>query len=542
MRALAPLLDDKRTEPAVVAVAEDGSVAVPLLGGHHGANAIARKIAEATGGIAAITTAGDLRLGVAFDDAPLGWRIANPELVKPVTAALLAGEDVELDCEACAADWLHGVRFAANGEWRVLITNRKGATNAHTLVVHPPVLVLGVGCERGTEPEELETLAISTLDEAGLALESVACIASIDLKADERAVQSLAAHLGVPLRFFSAADLEAEAPRLRTPSEIVFREVGCHGVAEGAALATVNTRGELVVPKVRSERATCAITCAISPIDPIQPAKNSNGHLAIIGIGPGTDNWRSPEASQALRTADTVIGYKLYLDQIADELVGKKRHDGTLGEEAKRTTLALELASTGRSVALISSGDAGIYALASLVFELIDKTDDDRWNQISIEVVPGISALQAAASRVGAPLGHDFCAISLSDLMTPQAIITKRLHAAAQGDFVVALYNPQSTQRRHLLGVAREILATARPPLTPVVVARNVGRENETVTVTTLDEFNVEAVDMTTLVLIGSSRTRTFQHGGRLWTYTPRGYSDANAAADAEQVNSEVIN
>lgn len=543
VRALAPLLNDKRNEPPVVAVAEDGSVAVPLLGGHHGANAIAKKIAAATGGTAAITTAGDLRLGVALDDAPPGWRIANPELVKPVTAALLAGEDVVLDCEACDAHWLGGIRFATNGKWRVLITNRKGATNAHTLVIHPPVLVLGVGCERGTDPEELETLAISTLDEAGLALESVACVASIDLKADEHAVQAIAARLGVPVRLFSATELEAEAPRLKTPSEIVFREVGCHGVAEGAALATVGSHGELIVPKTLAKRATCAVACAESPMDPIQPAGNSNGHLAIIGIGPGTDNWRSPEASLALRSADTVIGYKLYLDQIADELVGKKRHDGTLGEEAKRTNLALELAAAGRHVALVSSGDAGIYALASLVFELIDQANDDRWNKISIDVVPGISALQAAASRVGAPLGHDFCAISLSDLMTPQAIVTKRLHAAAQGDFVVAMYNPQSKRRRHLLGVARDILATARPGTTPVVIARNIGRKNENVTVTTLAEFDVEAVDMTTLVLIGSSHTRTFQHSGRSWTYTPRGYSDAKAAADkAKQASSEVIN
>ena len=542
VRALAPLLGDKKNEPPVVAVAEDGSVAVPVLGGHHGANAIARKIAEATSGIAAITTAGDIRLGVAFDDAPPGWQIANPELVKPVTAALLAGEDVELSCEACDAHWLQGIRFSESGKWRILITNRSGASNSHTLVIHPPVLVLGVGCERGIEPVELETLAISTLDEAGLSLESVACIASIDLKADELAVQALAVRLGVPARFFSAAELEAEAPRLKTPSEIVFREVGCHGVAEGAALATVSNQGDLVIPKVSSGRATCAIACANSPIEPIQRANNSNGNLAVIGIGPGANSWRSPEASQALRTADTVIGYKLYLDQIADELGGKEVHNGTLGAEAKRTNLALELAGGGRHVALVSSGDAGIYALASLVFELIDQANDDRWNKISIEVIPGISALQATASRVGAPLGHDFCAISLSDLMTSQTTITKRLHAAAQGDFVVALYNPQSQRRRHLLGVARDILATERPSATPVVVARNVGRENENVTITTLGEFNVEAVDMTTLVLIGSSRTRTFQHGGRLWTYTPRGYSDANAAVDAEQANSEASN
>ena len=542
VRALGPLLGDKINEPPVVAVAEDGSVAVPLIGGHHGANAIARKIAQATGGIAAITTAGDLRLGVALDEPPPGWRIANPDLVKPITAALPAGEDVGLDSEVCDVHWLDSIRFTESGKWRILITSRRHALTAHTLVIHPPVLVLGVGCERDIEPMELEALAISTLDEAGLAIESVACIASIDLKADEIAVQTLANRLGVPLKFYSAAELEAEAPRLKTPSEIVFCEVGCHGVSEGAALATVGNHGELVIPKVRSGRVTCAIARANTPIEPIQRTRHSKGHLAVIGIGPGADNWRSPEASQALRTADTVIGYKLYLDQIADELVGKEVHNGTLGAEAKRTNLALELAAAGRHVALVSSGDAGIYALASLVFELIDEANDDRWNNISIEVIPGISALQATASRVGAPLGHDFCAISLSDLMTSQTTITKRLHAAAEGDFVVALYNPQSARRRHLLGIARDILAAERPPETPVVVARNVGRENENITVTTLGEFNVEAVDMTTLVLIGSSRTRTFQHGERLWTYTPRGYLDSNAPADVEQVKREVSN
>jgi cobalt-precorrin 5A hydrolase/precorrin-3B C17-methyltransferase len=544
VRALAPLLDDKRNEPPVVAVAEDGSVAVPLLGGHHGANAIARKIAAGTGGIAAITTAGDMRMGVAFDDAPRGWRIANPDLIKPVTAALLAGEDVALDCEAGNAGWLSDIPFAADGEWRVLITDRSKASDERTLVLHPPVLALGVGCERDIDPEELETLALSTLDGAGLASESVACIASIDLKADEPAVQALAARLGVPLIFFSAAELEAQAPRLKTPSDVVFREVGCHGVAEGAALATTGTGGELVVPKIRSKRATCAIASARSPMDPTLLAYASSGHLSVIGIGPGADNWRSPEASQALRAADTIIGYTLYLDQIADEIAGKELHHGTLGEEVKRTNLALELAAAGRRVALVSSGDAGIYALASLVFELIDQTDDARWNRISIEVVPGISALQAAASRVGAPLGHDFCAISLSDLMTPEATIVKRLEAAAHGDFVVALYNPQSIRRRRLLGAARDILAAARPSNTPVVVAKNVGRRSETVTVTTLEKFNTETVDMTTLVLIGSSRTRSLQHGGRSWTYTPRGYSDANTvtATDAAQIGSEVTN
>ena len=541
VRALAPLLNDKRREPPVVAVAEDGSVAVPLIGGHHGANALARKIAAATGGTAAITTASDVRVGVAFDDIPDGWRIANPELVKPLTASMLAGESVVLDCEVCDAPWLRDMPFSAEGNWRVLVTDRNLSSDAHTLVLHPPVLSLGVGCERDVEPEELAILVTSALADAGLASEALSGISSIDLKADEPAVQDLAVRLGVPIRFFSAAELEAEAPRLKTPSEVVFREVGCHGVAEGAALAAAGLDSELIVPKVRSKRATCSIARATSPIDPARFAESRSGHLAVIGIGPGAEAWRSPEASQELRTADVVVGYQLYLDQVADQISDKEQHEGKLGEEAKRTRLAIEFAAAGKRVALISSGDAGIYAMASLVFELIDQACDESWNRIAITVVPGISALQAVAARVGAPLGHDFCAISLSDLLTPKATIQKRIDAAARGDFVVALYNPQSVRRRRLLGAARDLLAAARPADTPVVIARNIGREEEKVIVTTLQEFDTEAVDMTTLVLIGSSRTKTIRQGGRVWTYTPRGYSEAKTSsqADAQQARGE---
>ncbi len=541
VRALAPLLEDKRHEPPVVAVAQDGSVVVPLLGGHHGANALAREIAAATGGTAAITTASDIGIGIAFDDMPPGWQIANPELVKPVTAALLAGEGVVLDCEACEATWLSVGPFSADGKWRVLVTDRNDAANAHTLVLHPPVLSLGVGCERDAEPDELAALLTSAMTEAGLASESVCGISSIDLKADEPAVQELADRLGVPQRFFDAAELEAEAPRLKTPSEVVFREVGCHGVAEGAALAAAGADSELIMPKVRSKRATCAIARAKIPIDPARFAQPRNGHLAVIGIGPGAEAWRSPEASQQLRAADVVVGYRLYLDQIANQISGKEQYESKLGEEAKRAGQALELAAVGRQVALVSSGDAGIYALASLVFELIDQADNESWNRVAITVVPGISALQAAAARVGAPLGHDFCAISLSDLLTPEATIVKRLEAAAQGDFVVALYNPQSRRRRRLLGAAREIMAAARPADTPVVIARNISREDEAIVVTTLEAFDTEEVDMTTLVMIGSSRTKSIWHDGRSWTYTPRGYSEAKASAhtDARQANHE---
>ncbi len=187
IRILAPLIADKIGEPPVVALAEDGSVAVPLLGGHRGANAIARHLAAALGGVAAITTAGDLRLGFSLDEPPPGWRIADPASAKPIAAALLAGEDVALVDEFGAGEWLRGgaVEWAKGAELTVLVTDRAVAPDPRTLLLHPPVLALGVGCERGCPPEEIAALARQSLDAAGLSPLSVAAVVSVALKMDE---------------------------------------------------------------------------------------------------------------------------------------------------------------------------------------------------------------------------------------------------------------------------------------------------------------------------------------------------------------------
>jgi cobalt-precorrin 5A hydrolase/precorrin-3B C17-methyltransferase len=529
VRAVAPLLDDKRVEPPVVAVAEDGSVAVPLIGGHRGANAMACAIAALSGGTAAITTASELRLGLALDRPPPGWRIADPARAKPVAAALLAGEAVALEVEAGNADWLRdaGLAFAAGAARTIRITDRAASPQERALVFHPPVLALGVGCERGCGVEELWALAQASLAAEKLAPQSVAAVVSIDLKSDEPAVHDLAARLGVPARFFGAAELLAETARLQNPSEAVFRDTGCWGVAEGAALAAVGAAGGLVLPKRKSARATCAVARAPAPLDAAALGR-AQGRLAIIGIGPGDRLWRTAEAEAALAAASDVVGYGLYLDLLGAALSGKERHESGLGEETARAALALDLAASGRSVALVSSGDAGIYGLASLVFELVDGGERPEWRRIALNVVPGISALQAAAARLGAPLGHDFCAISLSDLLTPWPMIEQRLGAAAAGDFVVALYNPRSERRRTQLAAARDILLRHRAPATPVALARNLGRAGESIALTTLGALDVDAADMLTLVLIGSSATRVLP-GTPPRLYTPRGYAAKRA-------------
>ena len=532
IRLLGPHLADKAAEPPVIAVSDDGRSVVPLLGGHHGANRLARTIADALGAHAAITTAGDTALGFALDAPPPGWRLGEGARVKAVTAALLAGEPVRLVTEAASADWLTagGASFADTGRLTLRITDRRDADG--DVVLHPAVLALGLGCERGCAPDELVKLAERTLAAGGLAPEAVACVASLDLKADEPAVSAVADWLGVPLRLFDAPTLERETPRLTAPSEVVFRAVGCHGVAEAAALACAGADGTLVQPKARSARGTCAIARAPAIIDP-ERCGRGRGRVTVVGIGPGAQAWRTPGADAAIADATDLVGYGRYLDLLGPPPPGCARHAYPIGAEEERCRAALALAAEGRRVALVSSGDAGVYGMASLLFELLDgAAAEPRWRGIELAVEPGISALQAAAAHAGAPIGHDFCAVSLSDLLTPWPAIARRLRAAAEADFVVALYNPASQKRRSRLVDARNILAANRPLDCPVVVARNLGREGEAVSITTLAGLDTDAVDMLTVIVVGSSQTRRVEQGGRAWLYTPRGYARGGAETE----------
>jgi cobalt-precorrin 5A hydrolase/precorrin-3B C17-methyltransferase len=251
------------------------------------------------------------------------------------------------------------------------------------------------------------------------------------------------------------------------------------------------------------------------------------GTLYVVGIGPGQDAWRSPEVTGMIEAADDLVGYSLYLDLLGALIEGKTRHDFDLGREEVRVRHAMELAGEGRTVALVCSGDAGIYAMATLVYELIARKGvSDAASRIAVINSPGISALQAAAARAGAPLGHDFCTISLSDLLTPWDDIQARVRAAGEGDFVIAFYNPVSRKRRTQLAWARDELMKHRPGDTPVILATNLGRDGETVRIVALSALQVDDVDMLTVVIVGSSDSRVVETGdGRSWVYTPRGYS-----------------
>jgi len=528
IRALAPVLADKRTEPPVVAMSEDAGAVIPLLGGHHGANALAGKLAAALGAGAAVTTSGEVRLGVALDEPPEGWMLENPEDAKPAMAALLNGAPARLSGQADWLDALDATRAPAPVNAPVVL----GVTGCAPLIYRRRVFALGLGAARGCEPGELQALVMQAMTEHGIAPGEIASVHSVDLKADEAAIHATAAALGVPARFHAVAALEALTPRLANPSDVVFAEVGCHGVAEATALAAAGPDAVLAAEKTKSANATCAL----ARITGGGAAGRARGSLCVIGIGPGQAQWRTPEASRLIAEADELVGYGLYLDLLGPAGALKQQKEFALGEEEARCRYALERAGQGRKVALICSGDGGIYAMGALVMELLTRPTAEGGvtapaKRVQVTHAPGISALQAASARVGALLGHDFCTISLSDLLTRREAIIKRLHAAAEGDFVIAFYNPVSMRRRTLLAQAREILLQHRPADTPVLLASNLGRPTEKLIKRTLATLEVDEVDMLTIVLIGAS-TSVAEPSGDIsagaeghWMFTPRGYA-----------------
>jgi cobalt-precorrin 5A hydrolase / precorrin-3B C17-methyltransferase len=492
IRAVADRLKNKHREPPVLAVSEDGSSIVPLLGGHHGANDLARQISVAVGGIAAITTASDVIFGDALDEPGEGLVLANPENMKSATAAKLRGEEIIQE-----------------------VTIYRKAGGPKHLIYHPRVLTVGIGCERGTDPAEVRKLISDTLEKHNIAEASLSRHASIDVKEDEPAITQFD-----PVMFFSAEELAAESHRVPNPSIVVESEVGTPSVAEASALALIGPEAELIVPKTKSKHATIAIAKAPTPF--FIPNGKERGSVSIVGIGPGSSGTMTPDVNFELWFAHDWVGYSLYLDLVEHLRSGQERHDFPLGDEEARCRHAIELAKQGKRVALVCSGDAGIYAMAALVYEIIDLEPC----RIAVEVHPGISAFQAASARAGAMIGHDFCCISLSDLLTPWEVIEKRLHAAAEGDFVISFYNPRSLKRRDQLERAFAILKNHRPPDTPVVIASNLGRPTEKTKIVKFGDFNPEEVDMLTLVMVGSSQSKSFMRGdGKTYAYTPRGYA-----------------
>ena len=384
------------------------------------------------------------------------------------------------------------------GGERVVITDRVVAADGRTVVLRPPSLAVGVGASRGVSAAEVLGLIDATLAGAGLSPLSVAGLATVDAKADEPGLTEAAARRGWTLTTYPAGVLAAvDVPN---PSAAALAAVGTPSVAEAAAL----TRGDLLVA---AKQKSAMATAAVARIRP-------RGRLALVGLGPGARDLLPPRAVTELRRASVVAGLDQYLDQVRDLLrPGTRVLASGLGDEEERARMAVAEAQRGCAVALVGSGDAGVYSMASPALSLAG-------GDIDVVSVPGITANLAAAALLGAPLGHDHAVISLSDLNTPWPVIERRVRAAAEGDFVVTFYNPRSRARDWQLRAALDLLGAHRPASTPAAIVRNANRAGQLITVTTLGKLDTAAVDMLSLVLVGGSTTQMV--AGRM--VTPRGY------------------
>lgn len=517
IRTLAPLLSDKRAEPPVLAVAEDGSAVVPLLGGLHGVNDLAREIAKALGVEPAITTTGDIRFRTALLSPPQGYYLANPDDAKTFISNLLAGAKVRIEG---AANWLSesNLPIDPDAKLTIRVTEKAIAATPDCLVYHPKIATFAIAQLSNIEPEIAILFVQQALGKSGLARDSIAGFFALKHEMGNPALEAIAHFFKAPVRFFNLPELvEFDSAKL------IQYNANFDVTAAQIALTAAGAHSQLVEYD-RANLLSCAIALAPEPLD-VSAIGVSRGKLAIVGTGPGGAPWMSPEVKEILREATDWVGYKFYLDLAGTLREGQQRHDSDNREEIDRARFALDLAASGKSVAVVSSGDPGIFAMAAAVFEAIEFDGKPEWDGIDIRVAPGISAMQAAAAAIGAPLGHDFCVISLSDILKPWEVIEGRIAAAAAADLVIAFYNPISKQRTWQLPRAIEILLQVRSVETPVILGRNLGRIGQSVRVCKLGEFQPEDADMRTLVIVGSSQTRIIPRKyGNVWVYTPRRY------------------
>ncbi len=559
VRAIAPCLADKLSDPAVVCVDEKGQNVVPLVSGHvGGANDLARKIAAITGGNACISTATDVNGLFAVDEwaAEQGMAILDRKTAREISATLLDGGEVGFASEmGFAGDLPMG--FVAAEDRKLGVRIGLGAGSGpfeRTLRLVPRVVTVGIGCRRGVEAHVLEGHVMDALSKADIALEAVEAIATIDLKSDEAAVLDLSSKMSVPIRVYSADELAAVEGEFDA-SGFVEEAVGVDNVCERAACAD---GAQIVSPKSAGDGVTVAIAArgfvpsfggegrkhkeegrrraaASAPIaashfgggpavhpDSSPSADSASdsvapvGAMHVVGLGPGAGDGMTFRAEKVLSGCDVIVGYTVYVDLVRRRFPNKELVATPMRREVDRCKMALERAAAGEDVAMVCSGDPGIYGMAALVMELAHTAGIT----VPIEVIPGVSAANGGAAVLGAPLTHDFAVISLSDLLTPWETIEERLRAAGRADFAICLYNPSSHRRKDYLSRACEILLETRDPANVCGYVRNIGREGETAHVTTLGELCDSEVDMFTTVFIGNSQTMCLD--GRM--VTPRGY------------------
>lgn len=527
VRSVAPYLNSKLTDAAVVVMDESGKYAVSLLSGHiGGANELADRLGSLTGALPVITTSSDSQGLISLDmlAKQSGWKIMNPESLTQVSAALVNAQRVGFYQDAGNTDWSpqelspHVAVFDSMEKLKrshcrsaVVITDKdisEGEFNKVTVIFHPKSLVVGIGCNSGTGAEEIEDAIKMLFIKHNLAFDSIAGIATSDIKKNESGIIKFARKHKFPLVYFDKASLSRVVFPSK-PSPAALKHVGLTSVCEAAAI--LSSGDKLILPKtIYHRKITLAVARQRSP-------KQKSGKLYIVGIGPGDAENMSVRARNAIAVSDSIIGYSTYIDLIKPFISGKEIIKSSMGKEVERVNLAIERVNAGKTVSLISSGDPGIYGMSGLAMETVQHSS----KVLNIEVIPGIPAALSAASLLGAPLNVDIAFISLSDYLVSWDGISSRLKNAANQDFIIALYNPKSRMRKQHLAKARSIILENRSPATPVGIVTNAYRNGQSVVITSLKCMLDHEINMDTIIIIGNSSTMVA--GGQM--LTPRGYS-----------------
>ena len=510
VRTIAPYIKSKTQDPAVVVMDEKGKNVISLLSGHEGgANRIAREIAGFLGTNPVITTATDLNGLTPVDvfAGENGLEVETPGLLPALSArhlgkralAVYTDIDIELPDDYIKTD--------SPREADLLITDKVFDEIKCGFYLRPKSLVLGAGFNSGAGAEEIEDAVALAFREAGLAVASIKIIATHQKKAVEAGLAGFADKYNLPVRGFSSDELNAVSGVAR--SGAAMKALGAQAVSEPAAVLAAGGKDNTHL--AMGKRAIGNVTVAAA-----RAAGNRTKELFVVGLGPGGLEHLTPAAMDAIRQADAIIGYKSYLAHIEPLVKGKTIVSSAMTEEVVRAREAAELAAKGLKVCLVSGGDPGIYGMAGLAIEVAANMDPE----LKVRVIPGISAVNACASRLGAPLMHDFAVISLSDRLTPWETIEKRLHAAAGADMVTVIYNPKSGGRKTQIEKALGIMRKYRDGGTPVGIVTDATRDGEDALITTLSAIDTSKINMKSTVIIGNSMSR--RHGG--YMLTPRGY------------------
>lgn len=527
VRKIAPLLEDKTTDPAVLACPESGSHVISLTSGHlGGANRLARRVARITGGQAVVSTATDVNGLPAIDDVAAlhRARVLTTNALRDVNAALLRGETLTF----CGPRAIYEAHFAASPQMRfapraddistprAVLWDAEGTLppGVEHLDISSRAFVLGLGCRRGMAPARLREQAEACLAGLGLTPQHIARLATCDIKAHEEAIRQLADAWQVPLDLHPAEALDAVS--VPTPSATVRDQVGTASVSEAACLLSAGRGGQLVQPKIVGQD----MTLALARLPHTTAPSRSHGHVWVVGLGSGAEEQITPQVWHAIEQSDVIAGYGPYVDFIRHRIGSREVIQNGMMGEVERCHRTLERAAAGHTVCMVCSGDPGILAMAGLLYEL--RAREAAFREVNITVLPGITAANIAAASLGAPLQNGFSLVSLSDLLVPAEEVRQNLRAVARSALPVALYNPAGRKRRQLLAEALAIFREERGDDLPCAWVKHAGRPQEERWIGRLADFPEDRVDMSTLVLMGSARTI---HDGDV-LYEARGYAE----------------